>query len=119
MKNQVYSIIAEDIEIWAKIGVHPEEQLVENRLLVTVEVNASQPYKKGEYLDYEQILDIVHLVFSHSQKVLEDIAIEIIETIRTRFGASVSSVTCKIKKLNPAVRGMKVGHLGIEITRHL
>ena len=118
MKNEAYSIIAWDIEIWARIGVHAEEQLVENQLIVTVEVHSMQPYKKGEYLDYEQILDIVHMVFGHSQKVLEDIAVEIIETIKVGFDAPVSSVTCKIKKVKPAVRGMKVGHLGVEITRH-
>jgi dihydroneopterin aldolase len=118
MKNEVYSIIAGDIEIWAKIGVHAEEQLVENQLIVTVEVHSMQPYKKGEYLDYEQILDIVHTVFGHSQKVLEDIAVEIIETIKDRFEAPLSSIACKIKKVKPAVRGMKVGHLGVDITRH-
>lgn len=118
MKNEEYSIIAGDIEIWARIGVHAEEQLVENQLVITVEVNSLQPYKNGQYLDYEQMLDIVHAVFSHSQKVLEDIAVEIIETIKARIEAPLSSITCKIKKVKPAVRGMKVGHLGIEITRH-
>ena len=118
MKNEVYSIIAGDIEIWARIGVHAEEQLVENQILVTGEGNSMQPYKKGEYLDYEQILDIVHAVFGHSQKVLEDIAVEIIETIKARFESPLSSVTCKIKKVKPAISSMKVGHLGVEITRH-
>lgn len=118
MKNEEYSIIAGDIEIWARIGVHAEEQLVENQLVISVEVNSLQPYKKGQYLDYEQLLDIVHSVFGHPQKVLEDIAVEIIETIKDRFEAPLSSITCKIKKVKPAVRGMKVGHLGIAITRH-
>ncbi|MDI1234114.1 MAG: dihydroneopterin aldolase [bacterium] len=117
MKNEEYSIIAEDIEVWAKIGVHPEEQFVENHFKVTVKVIATTPYQKGNYLDYETIVKQVELIFKAPPSVLEDLCEAIIAAIANEISNSARSIECCIKKLNPSVKGIKVGVLGVSITK--
>ncbi len=117
MKSEAYSISATDIEIWAKIGVHAEEALVENCFRVSVWVDASAPYAKGQYLNYEIIADKVHAVFSKPHQVLEDICTDIIAELHVAFPLQVRRITCEIKKMNPAIKGSRIAYLSANLTR--
>lgn len=117
MKSEVYSVSATDIEVWARIGVHPEEALIENCFSVSVSVVSGRPYKKGRYLNYEILVDVVKLVFSRSQKVLEDMCEEIINEISRAIDEPIVSVVCEIKKVGPAVKGIKVGNLIVKMVK--
>ncbi len=117
MKNEEYCVMANDIEIWAKIGLHKEEHLVENCFKVSVKVQALSPYEKNKYLDYETIVKKVQLVFGRSHSVLEDLCIEIINEIASEMISEIKSIGCSIKKINPSLKGIRVGELGVEIIK--
>ena len=117
MKNEVYSIIAEDIEIWAKIGMHKEESLVENCFNINVRVQAEKAYHKHHLINYELIINKVKLVFSRPQRVMEDICVEIIDEIKKDSPEQVTAIECEIKKLKLAINGTKVGALGVKMLK--
>lgn len=117
MKNETYTVSANDIEIWARIGVHPEEALVENCFRVSVEVEAAAAYAEGKYLDYEIIVDKVQMVFNRPNKVLEDICGAIIDEVKAASPLQVRRIRCMIRKMNPSFQGIKISFLSADITR--
>jgi dihydroneopterin aldolase len=117
MKNEGYSIFAEDIEIWSRTGLHPEEALVENHFMVSVYIMAQKPYQGQGFINYEVISEKVNTAFNKGHKVLEDICADVIDEIKGAIATPLASIECRIKKLRPAVDGMKVGALGVNIIR--
>lgn len=117
MNNQRYSVKASNIEVFAPIGLHPEEKIIDNHFVVNVEVIADRPYAREHFINYEVIVAAVIKEFQHPHEILEDVATGIINNIAAQLQGRISSIHCDIDKMRPAITHMQIGALGVSLTK--
>lgn len=116
MNNQRYSVKASNIEVFAPIGLHPEEKIIDNHFVVNVEITSDRPYAREHFIDYEVIVAAVRKEFGHPHEILEEVATGIINHIAGLLQGRVSSIHCDINKLHPGLSNINIGALGVSLT---
>lgn len=99
----------ENMEFYAFHGHFREEQVVGNRFLVNVQIEANtekaqQSDELADTINYVQVYEIIKEQMEIKSKLLENLAERIISAIKNSF-PEISSIRLKISKMNPPVGG--------------
>lgn len=116
MNNQRYSVRASNIEVFAPIGLHPEERIIDNHFVVNVEIISDRPYAREHFINYELIVTAVKKEFEHPHEILEDVALGIMSSIAAELQGRISSIRCDINKMRPGLSNINIGALGVSLT---
>jgi dihydroneopterin aldolase len=103
-------IILEGIEFFANHGYYDEEQKVGNRYVVDIIVRAdleraAESDALSQTINYEKIYKIIQNVMSKPARLLEHLAMQIINNIKNEFSI-IKEVEVKVSKHNPPVGGI-------------
>ncbi|MCG9912373.1 MAG: dihydroneopterin aldolase [Flavobacteriales bacterium] len=106
------------IEIKAPIGWYEKEQQEGNVFWVDISYNAEFAHaantdELSDAVDYEQICNTVEQCFQKKCRLLEQIALHVVSTLKEKF-PSISDLDVKITKLRPPV-SQRVEGISIEI----
>jgi dihydroneopterin aldolase len=96
-----------DVKCFALHGFYPEEQLIGNHFLVSVEVEFYPSYDTEEIdntVNYEVLNRIILEEMANTQKLLETVVRKILDQIVILY-PFVLTAKAGIKKLNPAMTG--------------
>lgn len=101
----VYTISVNGIALHAKVGLYPEEKIKGNQFEIDVAVQVAAD-EKGEcpFVDYTIINELVHEIFSMPNDLLETVAKQIYESLRSTFPA-IHHAKVTIRKLHPPMKG--------------
>ena len=113
------TIAIQGAEFFACHGFYPEEQKLGSKFIVDIEVDFMPAHdvkddKIANTVDYEQLYHIVCTEMKHTRKLIETVAQNIADQIKTRYSFA-ERVTVSIKKMNPPLEG-KVDCSKITIT---
>jgi dihydroneopterin aldolase len=111
-------IAIQGAEFFAHHGFYPEEQKLGNCFLVDVEVDFEPTGQLGEdsltnTVNYEQLHHIVAGQMKQTHKLLETVANNILDDIKSVW-PNVQTITVTLKKLNPPL-GHKVASSSVTI----
>ena len=114
------SIRIENMEFYAYHGHFKEEQIVGNRFIVSVTIDAdldkpAQSDKLEDTLNYQKAYHIIKMEMTKKSHLLENIASRILDALYSDFG-TIRSATVKISKMNPPIGG-KMDCVSITLTR--
>ncbi len=103
-------ITLEGLEFFAYHGFYEEEQKVGNKYSVDITVEtglrkAAEEDKLSETVNYEDLYRIAAVVMSRKSRLLEHIAFQIIEDIRSLY-PFVLKVVVSVSKYNPPIGGV-------------
>ena len=106
-------IILEDIKIYAYHGVLPEEAIIGNHYVVSLEVHsdlekASQSDDLKDTINYAEINDIVHQEMGVRSQLLEHVIGRIIAKIENQF-PQITFIKIKLTKTIPPMPGEMKG----------
>jgi dihydroneopterin aldolase len=110
----------ERMEFYAFHGHLKEEQIVGNKFLVDVTIDADleKPAKSDKLedtLNYQKAYQIIKLEMTKKSHLLENIASRILDALYSNFD-NIRSATVKISKLNPPVGG-RMNCVSVTLTR--
>jgi dihydroneopterin aldolase len=110
----------ENMEFYAFHGHFKEEQIVGNKFIVSVTIDADleKPAKSDKLedtLNYQKAFQIVKLEMTKKSHLLENIASRILDALYANFSI-IKSATVKISKMNPPMGG-KVDCVSITLSR--
>ena len=112
------TIFVNDIQLYGRHGVMPQEQLTGNDYLVSV--SAQYPIDKAittddvqHTLNYAMVYDIVKEEMGISSKLVEHVAGRIAQHLMKHF-ADISAVRVRVTKLNPPM-GAQCAGAGVEV----
>ena len=113
-------IILKGMEFFAYHGCHSEEQIIGNKFIVDISINADTSKAEEEddltgTINYQTVYDLVKMEMNVKSKLIEFVASRIIDTIYDAF-PSVLKVELTLYKMNPPVNG-KVEKAGITLSR--
>ena len=103
-------------------GVHEHERIRGQRYLVDIEVGTDTtiPAKSDDLLDtvnYSKLFDIVkNIVEGPSHNLIESLASDIASAVLSI--KNVSSITVRVKKLEPPIANAILDYASVEITRY-
>jgi len=111
----------ENMEFYAFHGHYREEQIVGNKFLVDLSIDAdmSEPASTDNLKDainYQLAYRLVKEEMEKKSKLLENIAKRILDIIYENF-ESVREVTVKISKMNPPMGGGRIEKVSVTLTR--
>jgi dihydroneopterin aldolase len=111
----------ENMEFYAFHGHYREEQIVGNKFLVdlTIEADMSEPATSDNLRDavnYQLAYRLVKEEMEKKSKLLENIAKRILDSIYENF-REVRKVTVKISKMNPPMGGGRIEKVSITLSR--
>ena len=100
----------EGMEFYAHHGYHEEERKIGNKYSVDVKLElnidlAAREDKLEGTVDYEQVYQLISKVMSKEAALLEYLANQIIELLRSNF-PQVKKVWVKVSKYNPPIQGL-------------
>lgn len=103
-------ISLEGIEFFAFHGFYEEERRIGNRFTIDVHIEADVTGagvsdSLADTVDYERVYSLIAEVMKGSSSLLENIAANIIRTVREAYPA-VKEITVKVAKLNPPIGGI-------------
>lgn len=103
-------ISLEGMEFFAYHGYYDEEQKIGNKYAIdlTIEADlssAAESDKLRDTINYEELYQLVLQVMQKKHRLLEHVAHDIIEKIKTTYG-SVKQVTVGVSKYNPPIGGI-------------
>ena len=114
-----FEISLKDLNFYSNHGVMPEENVLGNRFIVSVSIVI--PYKPGMEKDdlastvsYAELYKIVEDEMKRTKKLLETVALKIVERIRNEYPEVIKG-EISIEKCVPPIPGM-IGKA--EITLH-
>ncbi len=110
----------ERMEFYAFHGHFKEEQIVGNKFLVDVTIDADleKPAKSDrleDTLNYQKAYQIIRLEMTKKSHLLENIASRILDALYSNFD-NIRSATVKISKLNPPIGG-RMNCVSVTLTR--
>ena len=111
----------ENMEFYAFHGHFREEQIVGNKFLVDLHIEAdlSAPAASDnlrDALNYQVAYRLVKQEMEKKSKLLENIAKRIIDSIYESF-SNLDKVTVKISKMNPPMGGGRIEKVSVTISR--
>lgn len=109
----VSKIIIEDLKIFAKHGVLPEENIIGTYYLINAEIEANlwKASETDDLLDtinYAEINEIIHQEMAKPSKLLENVIGRIFAQWEEKF-PEIISMKIKLTKTNPPMRGEMKG----------
>ena len=113
-------IFLNDIQLHAKHGVLPQERLVGNDYLITVEADAhvekaGETDDLGDTVNYADMADAIRQEMAQPSQLLEHVATRIAKRLLRDY-ATLSSVRVRITKLSPPIPRLQCSGAGVEIT---
>lgn len=110
----------EDLRFYSYHGFYPEEQILGNEYSVNIKTSFDSPNLKDDQLDrtvnYEQLYSIATTAMKNPRKLLETVADEMLENIKSKF-QHLTSIEVSICKINPLFGGDKA-HARVSIRWH-
>lgn len=111
--NGSSKIIIEDLKIFAKHGVLPEENLIGTYYLINAEIyanlwKASQTDNLEDTINYAEINDIIHQEMAIPSKLLENVIKRIFDKLEAKF-PQITAIKIKLTKTNPPMQGEMKG----------
>jgi len=107
-----------DLRFYAFHGIHPQEKKAGGDFLVNLTVQypeASKQHTLDSTIDYVVLHDLVKQCMALPTELLENVAEDICEKIKSRF-SQLSSIEIKITKIRPPIPGIN-GSTGITLQR--
>ncbi|MDO4763230.1 MAG: dihydroneopterin aldolase [Flavobacteriaceae bacterium] len=106
-------MIIEDLKIFAKHGVLPEENIIGTYYLINAEIEANlwKASETDDLLDtinYAEINEIIHQEMAKPSKLLENVIGRIFAQWEEKF-PEIISMKIKLTKTNPPMRGEMKG----------
>ncbi len=112
----IQNVALKDVKCFALHGYYPEEQLIGNHFLVSVEVSFSAcEYTEdiNNTVNYEVLNDIILEEMKNTQKMLETVVKNMMDRILVHY-SFLRTAEVGIKKLHPAMPG-EVGHSFVQL----
>ena len=111
----------ENMEFYAFHGHFREEQIVGNKFLVDLNIEADMTTPAGsdnlkDALNYQVAYRLVKQEMEKKSKLLENIAKRIIDNIYANF-EGLDKVTVKISKINPPMGGGRIEKVSVTLSR--
>jgi 7,8-dihydroneopterin aldolase/epimerase/oxygenase len=108
------------MEFYAYHGYHAEEQILGNKFIVdvTIDADTSDAEENDELsrtINYFEVYKLVKMEMSIKSKLLEHVATRIIDTIYEAF-PNIIKAEVTVSKLNPPLEG-KVDRVSITLSR--
>jgi len=103
MAKSLWKISLRQIAVHARVGIHDEEQLNRNEVLIDADIWFSMDIKKDEIdetIDYKLIYDLILAESGVPSKLLETMAMRIVKSIFKRAKA-VKKIRIRLAKQNP------------------
>ena len=102
-------ILLENIIIYAKHGVFPQEAVVGNTFIINLKIKAdlSSPAKSDnldDTINYASVFNIIKKEMSQPSKLIEHVGGRIITELKKKF-LLIEEIELKISKQNPPVDG--------------
>ncbi|KPK85314.1 MAG: hypothetical protein AMS27_07735 [Bacteroides sp. SM23_62_1] len=115
------TISIENMEFYAFHGHYREEQIVGNKFLVslTIEADLNKPADSDNLKDtinYFTAYRVVKEEMDKKSKLLENIAKRIIDAIYVHFDG-IEKVTVKVSKMNPPMGGGRIEKVSVTLSR--
>lgn len=117
----IYTVSLEDVRIFARHGLLPQETKVGNEFRIDLDVCYPAEEKElpadeniEDTISYVDLYDIVRREMDVNRKLLETVAREIARSIKKAY-PFVTSVRCKITKLTPPISNFE-GHASVTFT---
>jgi len=115
------TISIENMEFYAFHGHYREEQIVGNKFLVslTIEADLNKPAASDNLKDtinYFTAYRVVKEEMDKKSKLLENIAKRIIDAIYAQFDG-IDKVTVKVSKMNPPMGGGRIEKVSVTLSR--
>jgi 7,8-dihydroneopterin aldolase/epimerase/oxygenase len=106
----VGTVALEGIEFFAYHGVLDEEQKIGNKFSIDIVITtdfleAAQTDKLSGTVNYEEVYRIISQVMQTRARLLEHIALKIIQNIRQVY-SNVDKIEVSVSKFNPPVGGV-------------
>lgn len=96
------------MEFYAHHGLHPEENIIGGRYLVSLTINYSFPQEQtnelSQFVDYSAVYELVKEEMAKPEKLIENLAKRILSAVKHRFSL-VDKAEIEIAKLNPPIKG--------------
>lgn len=96
------------MEFYTYHGLHPEENTIGGRYLVSLTVDYSFPKEHTDelfqFIDYSAVYEFVKAEMEKPEKLIENLAKRILSVIKENFSL-VERVEIEISKLNPPIKG--------------
>lgn len=113
-------IIIENLKIFAKHGVLPEENIIGTYYIINLEIytnlwKASETDNLEDTINYAKVNEIIHQEMAIPSKLLENVAGRIITKLELNF-PSITHIKVKITKTNPPMQGEMKG-VSIELEK--
>lgn len=121
-QNKTSKIIIEDLKIFAKHGVLPEENIIGTYYLINAEIsanlwNAAESDDLEDTINYAKINDIIHHEMSIPSKLLEHVIGRIFNKLEQNF-PQITAIKIKLTKTNPPMKGEMKG-VSIEMEKKM
>ena len=102
-------ILLEEMEFYAYHGCFKEEQVIGNRFLVNLEVEADTTVaetsdKIQDTVNYQAVYDQVRAVMEEKSHLLEHVSSRILDALKSRF-PEIRRMKVKVSKMNPPMGG--------------
>ena len=113
----VQTVALKEVKFYAFHGFYPEENLIGNHFSVDVEVTfipKGDSEDLSQTINYEVINTILINEMKNTQKLLETVVKNVIDTIISQFPFIIST-TVGIKKISPQMQG-EVGYSFVQLT---
>lgn len=115
--NTEASIAIDGLELTMKKGLYPSEKLLENKFLLSARVGyAPSELKKGEYLNYERLAEIMDAEMKKDVLLLETIAENILNEFLLEWPLAHNAFV-RIEKRNPAFSTFRVAAVVVEMRK--
>lgn len=106
-------ILIEDLKIFARHGVLPEENIVGADYLINAEIHAnlwraSQSDALEDTINYAKINEIIHQEMAIPSQLLENVIGRIFNKLEQSF-PQITAMKIKLTKINPPMRGEMKG----------
>jgi len=111
----------ENMEFYAFHGHYQEEQIVGNKFLVTLSIEADMGKAAGsdnlkDTINYQLAYRLVKEEMGKKSKLLENIAKRILDSIYNQFDG-IQKVTVKVSKMNPPMGGGRIEKVSVTLSR--
>jgi len=102
-------ILLEEMEFYAYHGCFKEEQVIGNRFLVDLEIEADTAIaetsdKIQDTVNYQAVYDQVKTVMDEKSHLLEHVSRRILDSLRDRF-PEIERMKVRVSKMNPPMGG--------------
>lgn len=115
-----FTVSLSDVRLYAHHGVFPHEKRDGNEFRIEMDVKyyASPEKENDDSLDntisYAELFEIVRHKMGTPKNLLETVARDICETVKTRFPQTFH-IECRITKLSPPISGL-IGSASVSYT---